>query len=188
MNAGMLRILPCVSPLVWQLPWLGSVVLCLDKELSRMLANSPFAQIVKRVGFPKVLPFAFWFLICPVQTVFTFTPATQSREQWTPGSLPQLLQCLIVQAHCKHSTLQFSKCQWDSCVGLCPPALPGWVCWYSLCFSQTGAQRIHCPIYFKQDANQSDPTHIQQNKQVYFWLSKHCWCLWHWDISGNKSR
>lgn len=70
-----------------------------------MLVNSPSARIVKRVGFLEVLPLAFCFLVCPVQTMFPFTPATQRGEQWNPGSLPQLLQCLIVQAHCKHSSL-----------------------------------------------------------------------------------
>lgn len=77
-----------------------------------MLANSPSAQIVKTVEFLKVLALAFWFLICPVQTMFTFTPATQSREQWNPGSLPQLLSVSL----CKH-TANTQRCSFPNANG-----------------------------------------------------------------------
>lgn len=162
----MLRILACVSPSVCIVTLAG---LCSPgvwiEELSRMLANSPSAQIVKTVWFLEVLPLAFCFLVCPAQTTFTFTPASQRGEQWNPGSLPQLLHCLIVQAHCKHSSLHFSKCQWDSCVGFHPPVLQGWVCWSSLVFLKQEHSGSTVPsILNRMQTNQTPPTYNKTNK------------------------
>lgn len=154
------------------------------KELSGSLAACPRPrQTANGVGCLEVLPFAVLrktisgtsFLVRPNRTVLTLTtsaasPARQSRGQWEPGSLPQLLKCTSRGG----STLQ--KCKpvvtqmlTESGAVLCPQCsevgfpILGFVCRLFFLKQEHSGSTVPS-ILNRMQTNQTPPTYNKTNK------------------------
>lgn len=174
-SSGRLRdkVFSCIGVIwcIW-LTWLCFVFLLFlyAVELKGMSQNfsklAPSAQINnEELGAFKI--FSFDLEKKHISILEVFLLLCDGGEQRKFGNLLQWLKYIFYQA----SSLQKWKpvlLQMPARINvlLCLPLPQGCflilICFFYF-FSQTGAQWFHCPIYFKSDANQSDPTNIQQN-------------------------
>lgn len=49
----------------------------------------------------------------------------------------------------------------------------------------SGEKWFHRSLHPEQDADQTDPTHLQQDQQVYLWLPEHRGRIRHWQLPRN---